>query len=314
VIADHFEPLWRNSSLTLADQRISMWERRYPQIALEHTDSAGRPPIYTFFYPEEQYRPELLDALAEIVDLGIGDVEVHLHHDREGQQDFVDRIGVFTETLFRRHGLLRKEKGSLCFGFIHGNWALCNSLPGGKWCGLNNEITLLRDLGCYADFTMPSGASPSQARTVNSIYWATGDAARPKSYDTGSALETQGSVGDLLIIPGPLGLRWKGRCLPRMETGEIAGYDMPTPYRANRWLEIAPRLGEHVFIKLFAHGAQERNSIPLLGHGLTKLFRSIHEACRDRGLILHYVSAWQMYRAILAIWQQSDPIRAAQES
>ena len=37
------------------------------------------------------------------------------------------------------------------FGFIHGNWCLDNSRADGRWCGLNNELILLRELGCYAD-------------------------------------------------------------------------------------------------------------------------------------------------------------------
>jgi hypothetical protein len=53
-----------------------------------------------------------------------------------------------------------QKKQTIRFGFIHGNWALDNSLPHGKSCGLDSEIALLRDLGCYGDFTMPSGASP----------------------------------------------------------------------------------------------------------------------------------------------------------
>ena len=71
------------------------------------------------------------------------------------------------------HGLLREQEGRTVFGFIHGNWALDNSLPHGKWCGLNGEIALLRDLGCYADFTMPSMPSAAQGRVVNQIYWCT---------------------------------------------------------------------------------------------------------------------------------------------
>jgi hypothetical protein len=30
------------------------------------------------------------------------------------------------------------------------------------FCGVNGEIALLRDLGCYADFTMPAIPGPSQ--------------------------------------------------------------------------------------------------------------------------------------------------------
>ena len=115
---------------------------------------------------------------------GIADVEVHIHHDGEGEQDFVDRITQFIEVLHNRHGLLRQESGQVRFGFIHGNWALDNSLPNGRWCGLNNELVLLRDLGCYADFTLPSAPSPL-TRIVNTIYWATDDPCRPKSHDTG---------------------------------------------------------------------------------------------------------------------------------
>src|SRR5579864_7744858 len=64
AIADHFEPFWAKASAAVAAQRVSVWRRRYPEIAARHTDSTGRPPVYTFFYPEEEYRPELLDALA----------------------------------------------------------------------------------------------------------------------------------------------------------------------------------------------------------------------------------------------------------
>jgi hypothetical protein len=87
-----------------------------------------------------------MEPLERMASHGIADVEIHLHHNGEGQQNFVDRISGFTETLSSRHGLLRKHNGSITFGFIHGLWALDNSLPGGRFCGLNNEITLLRDL------------------------------------------------------------------------------------------------------------------------------------------------------------------------
>ena len=53
--------------------------------------------------------------------------------------------------------------GELRFAFIHGNWSLDNSRPDGRWCGLNNELILLRELGCYADFTLPSAPSDTQA-------------------------------------------------------------------------------------------------------------------------------------------------------
>jgi hypothetical protein len=300
AIADHWEPYWRTQSDSTAAERVALWRKHWPEIARLHAGSDGKPPQYTFYYPQEEYRPRFLDALAEMTRAGIADVDVHIHHDCEGEQNFLDRMHGFIETLDSTHGLLRRVQGSLVFGFIHGNWALDNSLPGGKFCGLNNEITLLRRLGCYADFTMPSGNSPSQSRTVNSIYWVTDDPQRPRSYDRGVPVrENQPGSGDLLMIPGPLGLRWTERLVPRLETGEIACQDLPTPYRVQRWLELAPRIGKDIFIKLYTHGTQERNSSALLlNGGFDRLFTLFAETCRRRSLEFRYVSTWGMRQAV----------------
>ena len=300
AIADHWEPYWLKPSDETACARVAVWAKQWPEIARRHADSAGRPPQYTFYYPQEEYRPEFLDVLAGMTHAGIADVDVHIHHNCEGQQNFVDRMTGFVETLEKRHNLLRRSGGRTVFGFIHGNWALDNSRPDGKWCGLNNEITLLRDLGCYADFTMPSGNSPTQSRTVNRIYWAIDDPERPRSYDRGVPVRpgAPGS-GDLLMIPGPFGLRWAERMVPRLETGELAYQDLPTDYRVRRWMELAPRIGNDIFIKLYSHGAQERNSKVLLLEGaLDRLFTLLAEACRAGGHELRYVSTWGMRQAV----------------
>jgi len=300
AIADHWEPYWLQASDEVARERVAAWSRHWPEIAARHTDSAGKPPRYTFYYPQEEYRPAFLDALADMTRCGIADVDVHIHHDGEGERDFVDRMSGFIETLAGRHGLLRKDGGRTVFGFIHGNWALDNSRPDGRYCGLNNEITLLRDLGCYADFTMPSSNSPTQSRIVNTIYWVTDDPLRPRSFDRGAAVRPGAAgAGDLLMIPGPLGLRFAERLLPRIENGEIAYQDLPTAYRIRRWLDLAPRIGRNIFIKLYTHGAQERNAKALLLEGgLDRLFQLLPEECRRRGHELHYVSTWEMRQAV----------------
>jgi hypothetical protein len=235
---------------------------------------------------------------------GIADVEVHLHHDGEGERNFVDRMAGFTETLFTRHGLLRKQAGRIRFGFIHGNWALDNSLPNGRLCGLNNEIALLRDLGCYADFTLPSAPSPAQTRIVNTIYWATDDVDRPKSHDSGIPLVPGGTqTGDLLMIPGPLALNGASRkfgIVPRVEVGELSACNPVTRARVRLWLRFAPRIGGDVFIKLFSHGAKEDNCEALLKRDLDAAFRLLREECAALGASLHYVSAWALTGVVLA--------------
>ena len=304
MFADHFEPYWGRPTDAVARARVADWVEKWPAIASRQRDDFGRPARWTFFYPQEEYRPDLMDALARLVRDGIGDVEVHIHHDGEGEADFVNRMQGFVDALSNRHGLLHREGGRAAFGFIHGNWALDNSRPDGRWCGLDNELTLLRELGCYADFTMPAAPDICQTRMVNAIYWAVDDPARPKSHDSG-ALVVPGvpaPAGGLLCVQGPLTLRQhpRWRVVPSLEVGELAAYAPPSPERAERWLGAAPRLGNDVFIKLFTHGAPEKNARPLLGGHIEQAIEQLRAACTRRGYRLRFATAWELYQAVAA--------------
>ena len=304
AITDHYEPLGMGASVETALGRVARWRDKWPRIAGDAPqDAAGQCPQYSFFYPQEEYRRDLLDGIAEIVSLGAGDVEVHLHHDNEQPETFIRKVTEFCQRLTNDHGLLRQQDGKTVFGFIHGNWALDNSRPDGRWCGLCGEISLLRDLGCYADFTMPSLPSPTQGRVVNQIYWCRSNSDhRPRSFDHGiEATVGGGTQGDLLMITGPLGVRVGGRLLPRLETGEIAGYDLPECSRVRQWFDLAPTIGNDLFLKLYTHGAAERNLEPLLNGGLKILFQWVAEEADRRGIEIHWATAWQMYQAASAL-------------
>jgi hypothetical protein len=314
TFADHFEPWWHQPDEDIALERVRRWTRLWPKVAERHSDSAGRPACYTFFYPEEQYHPKVLDELAKLREMGMADVEVHLHHDNDSEQHFLDSMSAFIRCLHHRHGLLQEEAGQIRFGFIHGNWALDNSLPGGRFCGLDNEITLLRKLGCYADFTLPAAPSPAQARMVNTIYWANDDPLRPRSHDKGVPLVPGGPQGDLLMIPGPLAINvreWRSRHVPKLDIGEVAGHAWPSPHRARLWVRNAPRIGDDIFVKLFAHGAPEKNGVPLLeGGGLDRTLAFMRNEASRRGMQLLFVSARQMWTALEAIRLRQDPAAA----
>ncbi len=314
VVGDHYEPLWGGASVETGRARVAAWRREWPKIAGRHRDGRGRPACYTFFYPEEEYRPELMEPLAEMTRQGYGDVEIHLHHDGEGEENFVERIARFKRWLRDGHGLLHESGGETVFGFIHGNWALDNS-RGGRFCGLNNEITLLRRLGCYADFTLPSAPYATQTRSVNEIYWATDDPARAKSHDTGLAVTAGGGIhGDLLMVPGPLALNWRERkagLIPRIEVGELAWHNPPTAGRVRLWLDYAPRIGGDVFVKLFAHGAPEKQAKALLGGGLDAALRLMAEQCRAARVELRFSSAWEAARRIRELAEVKQPASRA---
>src|SRR5207247_2261842 len=98
------------------------------------------------------------------------------------------------------------------YGFIHGNMALANSRKDPSFCGVNEEIRILKETGCYADFSMPTAPCVSQTRKVNSIYYATNVPGLPKSHNWGVDVETgRPPSGDLMMIQGPLAFDWHNR-------------------------------------------------------------------------------------------------------
>jgi hypothetical protein len=304
-VADHYEPAWLGASLDVQRRRVDEWVEKLPALCDRHRDSDGCGYRHSFFFPAEEYQPDHLDKLAHLCRQGFGDVEVHLHHDRDTAENLRRSLLQFTSTLHERHGLLRKsdETGQIEYAFIHGNWALDNSMPDGSGCGVNDEITVLRDTGCYLDMTFPSAPSPNQPPTINSIYYATDDPRRPNSHAVGVPVRAGAApVGDLMLIQGPLTLNWRSRVkgiAPRIENGELTGDNPPTPERADLWIRQGIHVANQpnwVFVKLHTHGAQESNAGVMFGaefdRTLSHLERRYNDGVRYR---LHYVTAREMY-------------------
>ncbi len=304
AVCDHYEPLWQRPPRHVQDARVSRWVHGYPKAVAGLADSTGRLPQHTFFYPGDEYDAEHVDQIAGLCRAGYGDVEVHLHHRHDTSDTLREKLETYVTKLHDRHGLLEKNAaGQITYGFIHGNWALDNSRPDGDWCGVDNEITVLRETGCYADFTLPAAPDPCQTTTVNSIYYAIDDPTKPKSHDTGIPAR----VGELppahglLIIQGPLGFDWRSRkwgVLPRLENGDLTGARPPSPTRLQLWCKagvcVAGR-DDWLFIKLHTHGAQEANLEMLLGDPMRRLHTGLRElADRHPTLEYYYVSAREM--------------------
>jgi hypothetical protein len=310
--ADHYEPFWGKVDAARAHARVRRWVEGYPEVAERHRDSDGRAPRHTFFYPEEEYDPQILEWLGGLCRAGYGEVEVHLHHDQDTAANLRRTLMEYKERLFEKHGLLRREAGTgeIAYCFIHGNWALDNSRPDGRWCGVDDEITVLLETGCRCDMTMPSAPSDTQTRKINSIYFAAGRPGRRKSHDDGrdARVGEWRRPGELLLVQGPLTLNWRARkfgIMPRIENGEISADAPPTRDRVRRWVDCGVTVGgaeEHVFVKVHTHGADERTTDMLLGGGFESIWSDLGTLYRDRpGYALHFVSAWEMYARIEAL-------------
>jgi len=311
AIADHYEPFHGNVSRTQADRRVNRWCSEYARVLDGLHDADGRMPRHTFFYPIEQYDARHVEQLAGLVERGCGEVEVHLHHDRDTAANLRRSIGGFTQTLREQHGLLTSHAdGSTAYGFVHGNWALDNARPDGCHCGVNDELTVLKETGCYADFTLPGVPDVSQTRTINSIYYAVDDRLRAKSHDRGTvaAVGQRPPADGLLMVQGPLGLDWTRRwcgVLPGVEAGTLnnsAGH-LPEGIRFPRWLSASVSVEgrpDWIFVKVHTHGAHERNADVLLGPAIWQFHLSILDQVRQRGMHLHYVTAREMANIVRA--------------
>lgn len=329
-IADHFEPQASGVTDATADARVAAWVDRYATLFGGFRDSDDRPPRHTFFYPIDQYKPCHVDALAGLCRDGYGEVEIHLHHDDDTADNLERTLRRFTQLFATRHGLLgrRRADGRLMYGFVHGNWALDNARPDGRWCGVDNEIAVLCRTGCYADFTLPSAPDVTQTRKINSIYYAVGHPGRCKSHDggvdVGVALpphfgELSRAADRLMLIQGPLVLyRTRGRFFPRVENGCLQRTQPPTEERLEQWLrariEVAGRPNWR-FVKLHTHGATEANQEVLLGEAMLEFHRSLaRRAAADDRFRFHYVTAREMYnlaKAAEAGW--TGPVSQARD-
>ncbi len=311
AVADHFEPFWNRAGLDTALARLAAWEEGLPRLCQGLADSGGHAPQHTFFYPLDEYHPQVLERLAALCRQGLGEVEVHLHHHGESSQELEDKLAGFAQLLHERHGLLRRDpaSGRITYGFVHGNWALDNSLPDGSWCGVNDELLVLKNSGCYADFTLPSAPSPAQTRTINAIYYATDDPLRPKSHDRGRpAAVGRPPDGDLLLVQGVLALDWRRRrhgILPRIDNSDLNPSLPPDAARLPLWLRHAPRVAgaPHVcFIKLACHGAPEKAHQPLLGAPARAFFeRLVRDYDDGRSYRLRFMTCWEMVQAVHAL-------------
>lgn len=309
AICDHWEPRCGGASDELALQRVHRWRDEYPALFSEFRDINGRPPQHTFFFPEDEYRPEYLDDLKPLIDGGFGDVDIHLHHHDDTAPQLHEKLAAFRDTLYHRHGLLRRDPvtGEIVYGFIHGNWSLCNSRPDGLLCGVDQELTVLLETGCYADFTLPSAPSGTQTRTINSIYYAKDQPGRCKSHDTGvRARVGQPAVEDhLLLVQGALALDWSNRrfgIIPRIENSDLHAGRPATLRRLQMWLDAGVHVAgrpEWKFVKLHTHGCKDGNIDTLLGPEMQQFHRDLQQLHREHPQFrYHYVTAWQMAQLV----------------
>lgn len=308
-MVDHFEPFGYPQVREKNMQRLDKWINDYPESIEGLKDSDGNPVRHSLFCAAEDYAPDYMNKLQSFCRAGYGEVEIHLHHRNDTQENFKRKLITFRDQLHNAHGMLGVDKdGNPCYGFIHGNWALCNSRSDHDWCGVNEELSILKDTGCYADLTFPSAPDSSQPRLVNSIYYAKDNPAGCGA-DSGVIAEAgvKSPPESLMIITGPLALNWHLRkygILPRIENSDISGSRLPSPQRLDLWVKQNIHVigrPDWVFVKVHTHGMVPENGRVLFGDVMRKTYEYMQEIYNDgKEWLLHYVTAREMYNILSA--------------
>jgi hypothetical protein len=275
-------------------------------------DHDGFPLRHTYFYPAEQYDKDLLDLLAEDCRAGWGEVEIHLHHGVESPDNSANtrrQLEEFRDALVS-HGCLSRWDGAgpARYAFVHGNWALANSAQG-RFCGVDDEMRILAETGCYADLTLPSAPSPAQVGKINALYEYTLPTDQRAPHRRGRDLARgRAPTAFPLIIQGPLmldlGRRIHGWPVPRVENSDINRSYPPTLERFGLWRQagIAVRgRPEWLFVKLHCHGMIPQDNEAMVGAPMRNFLRNVVQRPNNGSRYsVHFVTAREMVNIALA--------------
>jgi len=323
AMANHFEPsiVPENGSMHAPyaeqERRLDFWCRECPPLTDAWRDGDGHPFVHTYFYPAEQYDRRLIQQLAEHCHAGWGEIEVHLHHgilEPDTAKNTGRQLVEFRDALASQHGCLSclDDSDSPRYAFVHGNFALANS-GDGRFCGVDEEMQVLADTGCYADLTLPTAPfHRAQTAKINSLYECALPLSQRAPHRRGCDLE-RGRSPEIfpLMVQGPL--------LPNLvpsryrrtsiENGAITRRNPLSLSRLRLWKQAAISVGgkpDWLFIKLHCHGMDPTQQDNVLGGPMRTFLRELVEGAEQRDEILHFVSAREMVNIILAACDGRD--------
>jgi len=323
IVGNHFEPGYNEEPNEFGgfgidldpDQqlrRLDDWMEKARAIGESVRDHDGTSFRHTNFYPIEQYDRRLLNELAEMQGAGLGEVEIHLHHGVK-EPDTAENL---REVLVRYRDIFAQEHKCLSVGpddptpryaFIHGNLALANS-AGGRFCGVDSEMQILADTGCYADLTMPSAPDRTQVSRINAMYTCGHALTEQSAHRSGPNIKVGHEVKVPLIFDGPLVFDWsrrkRGLPFPKIDTGALTVKYPLNVDRFHRWRSA--RIGvlgrpEWVFIKLYCHGFFDYDQPATIGENMRVFLQDVLEFGERTGEFkLHFASAREAFNMTVA--------------
>lgn len=244
---------------------------------------------------------------------GWGEVEIHLHHGVQAPDTAENTrraLAEFRDILQKQHGCLSQMdgQGPARYAFVHGNFALANS--GICCCGVDEEMQILSETGCYADFTLPSAPNPSQVKKINALY----ECALPLNSRAPHRRGRDLLLGRPprvfpLIMQGPLllsfSLRNSRKFIPAIENSALSARTPASMARLHLWrqagITVKGRPG-WLFIKLHCHGMDPWDEEAMLGPSMKNFLEQLWTETRaGNACQTHFVTAREMVNIALAV-------------
>jgi len=320
AVADHFEPAidpedgQKRVSRSEQERRLEWWRKEYPKAADRWRDSEGRPFVHTYFYPAEQYDEGLLEILADHCHSGWGETEVHLHHgvtEPDTPENTRRMLSEFRDRLAYRHRCLAREEGSDLprYCFVHGNFALANSAEG-QYCGVDSEMKILAETGCYADLTLPTApGDPAQTAKINSLYECALPIEKRAPQRRGLDLRLGRAPQTLpIVVQGPLLVTLTSSLARRslfIDNGAITAPHPMSLERLSSWVHVHGR-PDWLFIKLHCHGMDPTQKDVVIGAAFGRFLEELAGGAESRKETLHFVTAREMANIALAACDGKD--------
>jgi hypothetical protein len=323
IVANHFEPGYneipneRGGKGVTLDwdtqlRRLDAWCDQAQKIGEAVRDHDGTPFRHTNFYPIEQYHDRILDQMAQLQEAGLGEVEIHLHHGVKEPDTAVN----LRETLVRYRDILAEEHRCLSrehetdiprYAFVHGNWTLGNSAN--DWCcGVDSEVEILAETGCYVDMTLPSAPHRSQVSRINTIYECGHPLDERVPHRSGPSLRVGKKPRLPVIFTGPLVFDWSHRKLgiplPKIDNGALTANYPLTQARLRSWQ--GARIGilgrpDWVFVKLYCHGFFDHDQPATIGDSMREFLEETLEFAERSGRFkLHFACAREAFNMVMA--------------
>jgi hypothetical protein len=295
-ITDHFEPPM--SAGERAYQSVRDWVDAYRDATAGILDAEGSKPKHTWFYRFDFLDERCVHELALACWEGLGEIEFHLHHGYDDQESFRRRLyeGL---ALGSRYGAMLGREARPSFGYIAGDWALNNGTGSARHSGCDDEISVLRAEGCFADFTFPALGSKAQPRRVNAIYYAPPGKGR-SAYQRGpdAAVGVTPPADGFLMVQGPTILN---RQQGTIEYAAVEVFSRYHPSRIAEWVGAGVGVvgrPEWRIVKLHTHGIQSH--VEYRGRALTDLYAGLCDYARSRAMRVHFVTARELVNIVQA--------------